>query len=484
MVKSFILTFSKKVFSKKISLILLVLLFIYIGGIIYGVYRPLPHEDLSFQGDEHLIESPTFLTDVSYEKDGSRVYEHDIFDYSFKVIDEAEELIVVDMFLFHDVYDEGDSFPPLTDELTDALIHKKQNHPSIEIVVITDPVNSMYGAYEPEHFLNLKEAGIPVVVSELTPLRDSNPLYSSAWRLILRWFDYLNWTGLPHPQGSNGEDVTIHSYLTALNGKANHRKLIITEKEAIVSSANPHDASALHSNVAFAVKGTIINDLLQTEQAVTEYSANLALPTVDYTDNHGDQVTSQVLTEGKIREKLLELLSEASSGDTIWIALLYLSERDVIGELLDASERGVDVKIVLDQNIESFGQEKNGLPNKPVAEELISKSDGKIDVRWYETEEEQYHPKLLFIDGPDKSQIISGSANFTRRNLRDLTLETSLFIEAPTNDAVSTDVREYFTRIWTNENGIYTTDYETHSDDSLWLRALYRLQKLTNTSTY
>ncbi len=41
-----------------------------------------------------------------------------------------------------------------------------------------------------------------------------------------------------------------------LNFKANHRKILITENEALITSANVHDASAYHSNIAlwFPVK--------------------------------------------------------------------------------------------------------------------------------------------------------------------------------------------------------------------------------------
>ncbi len=45
-----------------------------------------------------------------------------------------------------------------------------------------------------------------------------------------------------------------------LNFKANHRKILITENEALITSANVHDASAYHSNIAFVVSGEIIAD--------------------------------------------------------------------------------------------------------------------------------------------------------------------------------------------------------------------------------
>ena len=61
--------------------------------------------------------------------------------------------------------------------------------------------------------------------------------------------------------------------------------------------------------------------------------------------------------------------------------MFYLSNRDIVKSLLDASQRGVDVKLILDPNKDAFGMEKDGVPNRPVAHELVKKSKGKIQIR-------------------------------------------------------------------------------------------------------
>ncbi len=74
---------------------------------------------------------------------------------------------------------------------------------------------------------------------------------------------------------------------------------------------------------------------------------------------------------------------------------------------------------------------KNGLPNQPVASELVAASDGAIHVRWYRTHGEQFHTKLAMVYGPERFWLTVGSANLTRRNLADYNLEANLAIELP-----------------------------------------------------
>ena len=55
--------------------------------------------------------------------------------------------------------------------------------PGLKVLFITDPINELYGAMPSSDLRLLRAAGIDVVVTDLDPLRDSNHLYSSAWRL-------------------------------------------------------------------------------------------------------------------------------------------------------------------------------------------------------------------------------------------------------------------------------------------------------------
>ncbi|MFB4162870.1 phospholipase D-like domain-containing protein [Alteribacillus sp. JSM 102045] len=81
-------------------------------------------------------------------------------------------------------------------------------------------------------------------------------------------------------------------------------------------------------------------------------------------------------------------MNETRAGSNIHLAILYLSDTKIIKALLRAHNRGAKIRIIFDQNMEAFGQRKNGIPNKPVAYELMKSKKKDLDVRWYETKGE------------------------------------------------------------------------------------------------
>lgn len=442
-------------------------------------------EGTSYEGELRNVSSIEFMYDLSYRKNDDIVREHTIFQEKLKLIEEAEEFIILDMFLFNDDYSREYEFPGLSKELTETLIKQKQKHPHLEIVFITDEINNFYGAYEANHIKELKNNGINVIITDLNKIRNSNPLYSGFWKTFLQWFGTEGKGWLRNPFSPDSPKVTLRSYLKLINFKANHRKVLITDKAAIVSSANPHDASAYHSNIAFRVEGEIINDLIKTEQAVAKFSG-YDIGDFEYVSSKDviDDTKAMVITEGKIKKHLIDEIKSADANDRISMGMFYLSERDIINELLKASERGVDIRIILDPNKDAFGLEKNGIPNRQVALELVNKSKGDIEVKWYDTYGEQYHAKFMIIERDDTVTIIGGSANFTVRNIGDYNLETNLKIVADRESIIAKDVVDYFEMIWKNQGGEYTTDLSKYLEDSLVKNFLYRFQEWSGLSTF
>ena len=111
--------------------------------------------------------------------------------------------------------------------------------------------------------------------------------------------------------------------------------------------------------------------------------------------------------------------------------MFYLSDRTVIGALQEATNRGVEVRIILDPNENAFGSQKIGLPNIPVAKELVDDTNGKVEIKWYLTNEEQYHSKIAYLKGSKESYVTAGSTNFTSRNLDNYNLENNIAVTAP-----------------------------------------------------
>lgn len=483
---------NKRQWTKKTVFIYLIGLWcvVYLASAIYQAYKPLP-AGINVAMPMRAAEQVQFLVDYTYtDAQGQRQKEQVIFDQVFAMINQARRMIVVDMFLFNDYVGKSTTTQrALSAQLTQALINKRQTEPDVHITVITDPINTVYGGQFNDNFIQLRRAGVEVVQTDLRPLRASNPLWSGFWYMCCQWIDNNPESGwLPNPLGN--QKITLRSYFSLFNFKANHRKTIITDApegwQALVTSGNPHDASSWHDNIAIKFSGHAALDVLDTERAVAKFSG-VELPVI-ITGNpkplQPAQAQLQILTEGKIRDALLNSLQSAVPKDQIDIAVFYLSHRGIINAIKQAHQRGVIIRVVLDPNEDAFGRKKNGIPNRQVAMEL---SDADVPVRWCNTTGEQCHSKILIktIQKTGQSELILGSANFTRRNLDNLNLETDVRYIAPNSDTTIRDAKAYMQRIWANENGQHLTlHYGQYKDESTLKYWWYRFSEWSGLSTF
>jgi phosphatidylserine/phosphatidylglycerophosphate/cardiolipin synthase-like enzyme len=387
-------------------------------------------------------------------------------------------------------------------------------------LLITDPINDLYGATPSPVLTALRRAGVEVVTTDLEPLRDSNPVYSGLWRLAVEWWSETS-TGpgwLPNPLDIGPDRVPFDAWARLMNLKANRRGVLIADDGAggivgVVGSARPHDASSAHSNVAVRVRGEALRPLFESEIRIARFSGWRGVPILlpaaesptDATtargrapvpgravraaapDDPSARVRVSVLTEGGLRDALLERIDSARSGDRIEIAMLYLSERAVIQALIDASRRGVTIRIMLDPNVEAFGAPRSGIPNRPVASELVSRSDGAIKLRWYRTHGEQFNAALVAIGDRESVWLTTGSAQLTRRNLGDFTLEANVAVEAPRTAAVAIELDRWFDTLWNNRApaGVeFTAEFGAYADPSQSRYWAYRLMESTGIGSF
>ena len=458
----------------------------YLSSAIYHIYKPLP-EGLDYTGKLRHA-NVKFLADKTYlDAQGKQQQEHQIFNQILKLIDEAQTTIILDMFLFNDeVGSSKISHDKLTQNLTEALIVKKRMTPQIEIKVITDPINSVYGGIAPEHYRQLRQAGIEVIETDLTALRASNPLWSGFWYLCCQGVGNNAEKGwLPNPFGD--EKITLRSYLSLFNFKANHRKTVVVDTlegwKTLVTSMNPHDGSSHHSNVALMVTGNTAIDVLKTEQAVGRMSkGDIPVVIVGEFEEAKEFPQAQVLTEKAILDATLKLIETAKSGENIDLAMFYLSEREIVKELIAAKQRGVNVKVLLDPNKDAFGREKNGIPNRQVASEL---NEAGVQVRWCNTQGEQCHSKMILKSNTEQSEMILGSANFSARNLKNYNLETNIRVVGNASADVFKDAQRYFNTAWSNLDAKnMSVDYAQYADESKWKYGLYRFMEWSGLSTF
>ncbi|WP_417565789.1 phospholipase D family protein [Marinobacter sp.] len=479
-----------------LKLLLLLFLLTLVGIGLYHTHKPLP-QGISYRGGVFPLEDPVLLTDVTrHYPDGHEEKDHEIFNEVFRLIGQAEEFILVDMFLFNSTKPEDVVHRPLAKQLTEALLTRKSAKPGLSVIVISDPLNTMYGGTTSPWFEALHNAGIPVYETALHPLRDSNPTWSSIWRFCCQWFGNKPDGGwLNNALGKT--PVTIRSYLALLNFKANHRKLLVVDDagslRALVTSANPHDGSSRHGNLGLSFKGPAVADVLRSERAVLAMSG-VGTETLDdwisRVENApgsggGEKDKVAVLTESAILDQALDMIRAAAEGDQLDLAMFYLSHRQIVEALARASERGAQLRILLDANSEAFGLQKSGIPNRQVAMELVQAG---IPVRWCNTRGEQCHSKLLILEKQnDKIEMLLGSANFTRRNLDDLNLETDVWISVEDSSAVATKARAFFDEQWHKGPGnepVLSLPYERWADESRLRYWRYRIMEATGLSTF
>ena len=472
---------------------------------LWNLYKPLPN-GTSVRGA--LVETPLdelqFFADVSgADVFGAPVVRQEIFDAMLRLVAEARQYIVLDFFLFNaqrGALVDARPHRELSAELRDALLARKRELPGLQVLVISDPVNDVYGSIPSRDLAALRDAGMDVVTIDVDALRDSNFLYSALWRLTVKWWagDGTGAPWLVNPLDAGPDQVSFGAWARLLNFKANHRKVLIADDgeggiTGLITSANPHDASSRHSNVALKLSGPALQPLLDSELALARGSGwqsgwQPAPPApAPAIANPAEAARVQVLTEGEIGAAIVRNLAGTRIGDGVDIAMFYLSDRDVIDALIAAARRGVAVRVILDPNKDAFGRTKNGIPNRSVATELAAASDGAIKVRWFRTHGEQFHSKLVAMRQADELWFTLGSANLTRRNLDNFNLEANVAVSVPPNSELAAAIATWFEMMWSNKGPPdleYTSDLGAYADGSQGTYWLYRLMEASGISTF
>jgi len=468
------------------------------------------------------FEQAELLIDRTFwnERSGRHELEHEIFDTILEEIAAAETFVIADFFLWNPwkgAIDSGGALRPLAGELAAALIEKRLRDPALPMLVITDPLNRLYEEQAPEFYDRLAAAGIPVVFTALSELPDSNRIYApQAWF----WSKFLpeGKTGdrrlLPNPFDPAGEKLTLAQLGRLLYFKANHRKVLITgraggETRLLMPSLNPADGSANHSNMGLLVDGPVARFAARSELSVARWSTSQtgqvhgalgagAVRAINTIENYlgalpeaapapAGRANVAYRSEGAVRVELLQQLNRAVADTRIDIGIFYFSDREVVEALKGAIRRGAVVRVLMDANRDAFGREKNGIPNRTVAAELMELADPhRVEVRWAATHGEQFHSKVLRVSGPRQEILFLGSANWTRRNLANLNLESNLLLTD--HSPVNAKFDRYFDSVWANSRGrVESLPYEDWAETGWtlrWKTWLYRFQEWSGASTF
>jgi hypothetical protein len=419
-----------------------------------AAWQPVPQSALKFVAD---------LT--AADAYGRPIVNHGILDEVLSVIAGARDFVVIDC--------------TLAEPLRAALIARKRTLPQLHVVLLIDPIEKGYGAEDTARLEELQAAGLEVVTVDLDRLRDSNFMYSSLWRMGLRWWGHGRGPGwVLNPFALGPPRLTLRGLGRLLNFKFDRRAVVVADDgagglAAVLSSGNPASAENADSNVALRLHGSVLQPLLASELAVARFSGwgGSIAPQTAATDTPTTEpvARAQVLTEGAIGDALLERIQASARGDAIDIAALYLAHRAVVDALLAASRRGVSVRLILDPNEDALGTSRTGIPNQPTASEIIAASDGAIRVRWYRTHGERFRGQVALIHDPERLWVTLGSASLTRRALDDYDLDANVAFEVDLTSALARQMLAHFDTLWNNRApaGIeYTADAAVFADPS------------------
>jgi hypothetical protein len=391
----------------------------------------------------HVASLPARLSEGDVEFLDEAMLRDVISRRSIALIERAEQLIVIDQ-------------SPLPREFTAHLLARQRQRPHLKILVITDPRDERYGGTSAMTLSTLEAAGIVVVRTGLGRLRDSNPLYSSGWRLVLGWWST--------PFAETPGRTAWLSGLRQLNDKADERRLLVADDGA----GDWSSLIASRAGVALVIRRHLARDIAASELAIAAWSADDdRLPEPPPVPGRGlGSIDARFLTEGAVLAVLRDALGAAGSGDAIDIAVAALTDRQLIDELLRATRRGARCRLLLDPYQPA---------NRAVAGELRRAGGAAIEVRWAE-----FPPAgLLLVRHATDVWLEVGSADLTRRDLDDLNLEAHLELHLPARAQVARAAGDAFGRQWSN--GLA---YATHADASRDTYWKYRISEATGLALF
>jgi len=396
----------------------------------------------------HVVSQTSRLSEADVEFLFEYSQSPDILAREMSVIDHAEQLIVVDA-------------SPLAPETARHLLARKRARPNLKIVLVTDPRNEAFGGTAAQTLSSLEETGIIVARARLDRLRDSNPLYSGAWRLLIGWWS--------DPFDEVPGQVTPQAWLRRQNSKADQRQLLVAD-DGSGGWTSVISASDVRSRLI--LRGPLARAIVASELQIAAWSTeDDRLPPAPPMGPRGvGSIDVRFLSEGAIEGSLLDALAAAGRDDRISIAVEALTDRPLIVAALRAAARGARLQVLL---------ARNPAPNRAVAGELLRDGGGRIEVRWSPIEPKAAHPRLLILQHRNDLWVNWGSANFTRRNLGDLNLEADVEIRMPARSAPARALNGHFAEAWSNAD-----DDPAFARDSAAAYWRYRLTEAAGLSSF
>jgi hypothetical protein len=366
-------------------------------------------------------------------------------------------------------------------------------------LLLVDPA-SVDMSLSPGPIERLRAAGIDVIAVDAARLRAPNAAFLAFWQLCCGWWSHGKGAGSwPNPIGVGPAGVSMALWGRTPSYQRSHRQLLIADNGAgnldgIIFSRPVNAEAALHSATALQVSGSALESALESEFAVAQFSGwsgggsmqARSQRLVEHLRQNAvnsipkEPARARIMSEALLGETLVSLIDGTHKHDSIDIAALYLSQRELVRALLDASRRGVAIRVLLDPNKDGYGYERTGLPNRVVASELVADSDGAVRVRWYRTHGEQFSASVVLIRGSEHTWLMVGTSELSRRDLDDFNLAAGFIAEMPPDATAGVNALGWFDTLWFNRasGGVeYSSDADVYADASQLHYWQYRLME-------
>jgi len=194
-----------------------------------------------------------------------------------------------------------------------------------------------------------------------------------------------------------------------------HVKLLIVDgKSVLMGGMNWSEHSPLNHDADFKLEGPTVNSYERVFAMDWRKSggASFKAPAPATEVPGGESLVNSASSEighNPIMPMIMNNISGAK--ESIHAEMFVLSDKNVIQGLIDAHNRGVDVKVLLDPN----GAGKGGWnPNGRTFDTL---KDAGVKVKWYDVDtsvQEKLHAKWGVFDG---KEVLNGSANWSYKGL-------------------------------------------------------------------
>jgi hypothetical protein len=453
------------------------------GAHISGAWQPLPAPEVRF------------LRDLSAaDATGAPLSERQIDAELLRMVGQARDFLVLDTGLFGDLPAAGPeaprlrAAPPIAAALIDTLLQATRQRPDLQVLLLIDP-ESLQMRVGANALDGLRAAGITVVPVDVRRLRAPNAPFVAFWQLCCRWWSPVAATGAwPNPVGVGPAGVSMGLWGAAQAYQRSHRQLLIADDGAgglagLIFSRALNAEAALHSATALRLGGAALEPLLESEFVIAQFSGWSGGGAIQERSQRlierqrqnvagtagADRARARVVSEAVIAEALIARIDTAGKHDSIELAALYLSQRELMRSLLDAARRGAAVRVLLDPGKDGYGYQRSGVPNREVASELAAASDGGVRVRWYRTHGEQFSPGVALIRSAGRAWLMVGTAELSRRDLDDFNLAAAFIAELPGNAPAANDALLWFDTLWYNRAAggtEYTSDVDVYADAS------------------